>query len=402
MPRKRLLFVDDEPQVLSLLQSMFRHVSPEWDSVVTHRGAEALSLMAMQPFDVVVSDMQMPEMTGAQLLERVRDKYPRTTRVVLSGYPDQLLSIHALGAAHHYLAKPFRVADLQGVVGRADQLEKRVPDPALRAGLSGLTALPAVPSIWQRFERELASPTVSVEALGGLVAQDPALTLKILQSVHSAFFGAPARSLLAKEAAYKLGGGLLRAATHAKRLVATPADPQPTGLSLERIAKHGVATGLHASRILSAERALPDTIKLGFTGGVLHGIGQIALAMVAPKAYAEVVQRVMAGGTSLLEAERAVLGTDHAEAGAYLLGLWGLPQSLVDLVANQHQPAAVRSNGISALTAVHLASHVQRPLAGWPEGAIGDLDKEYLRTVGADVDQLNFWIGLATDAGESD
>jgi HD-like signal output (HDOD) protein len=402
MPRKRLLFVDDEPQVLTLLQSMFRHVSPNWESAVTNRGAEALSLMAMQPFDVVVSDMQMPEMTGAQLLERVRDKHPRTTRVILSGYPDQLLSIHALGTAHQYLAKPFRVADLQGVVGRADQLEERVPDATLRAGLSGLTALPAVPSIWQRFVRELASPTVSVAALGGLVAQDPALTLKILQSVHSAFFGAPTGSLLAKEAVHKLGGGLLRAATNAKRLAATPGDPQPAGLSLERFAKHAVATGLHASRILAAERAPPDTVKLGFTGGVLHGIGQIALAMAAPKDYAGVAQRVMAGGTTLLAAERAALGTDHALAGAYLLGLWGLPQSLVDLVAHHHQPTAAGSRGINALTAVHLASHVQRSLAGWPEGAIGDLDKDYLRTVGADQDRFHSWIGLAADAGERD
>jgi HD-like signal output (HDOD) protein/CheY-like chemotaxis protein len=402
MPRKRLLFVDDEPQVLSLLQSMFRHVSPDWDSVVTIRSPEALSLMATEPFDVVVSDMQMPQMNGAQLLERVRDQYPRTTRVVLSGYPDQALSIQALGAAHQYLAKPFRVGDLQGVVARADQLDGRVADPALRAGLSRLSALPAVPSIWQRFEREMASPTVSVESLGGLIGQDPALTLKILQSVHSAFFGAPSRVLLAKEAAHKLGGGLLRAATHAKRLVAPPAEPMAAGLSLERIAKYSVATGLHASRILSAERALPDVVKLGFTGGVLHEIGQIALAMAAPEAYAEVVRRVMAGGTSLLEAERAALGTDHAGAGAYLLGLWGLPQAWVDLVAHHHRPSAEGNRGITPMTAVHLASHAQRQLAGWPEGANGELDEDYLRTMPVDAERIDYWMSLGTDAKESD
>jgi HD-like signal output (HDOD) protein len=402
MSRKRLLFVDDEPQVLTLLQSMFRRMNPEWDSVVANRGTDALTLMAQEPFDVVVSDMQMPEMTGAQLLERVRDQHPLTTRVVLSGYPDQQLSIHALGVAHQYLAKPFRVDDVQAVVKRAEQLESRIPDRTLREGLSRLSALPAVPSIWQRFEREMGSPTVSVESLGGLIAQDPALTLKVLQATHSSFFGAPKRVLLAKEAAQKLGRNLLRAVTAAKQWVTTPIDPQPAGMSLDKFARHSVATGLHASRILSAERAMPDAIKLGFTGGVLHDIGQLALATAAPEAYADVVRRVMAGEATVLESERLVLGTDHAAAGAYLVGLWGLPQPLVDLVADHHQPAASATRGVGPLTAVHMANHVQRGLAGWPDGANAELDQEYLESLQIDVQRFNLWIQLGSGSEESE
>jgi HD-like signal output (HDOD) protein len=399
MSRRRLLFVDDEPQVLTLLQSMFRHVSPDWDSVVTNRGEEALALMANQPFDVVVTDMQMPEMTGARLLERVRDQYPGTTRVVLSGYPDSQLSIQSMGAAHQYLAKPFRVEDVQAIVERAGQLEARVPDPRLRAGLSGLSTLPVAPTIWQRFERELASPTVSAESLGGLVAQDPGLTLKILQAAHSAFFGTPHRALLAKEATRKLGVGLLRGLVAAKRLGAIPVQAEVAGLAIERLARHSVATGLHASRILSMEGATPDAVKLGFTGGVLHDIGRLALASAVPEAYDEVVRRVLAGGVTLLEVERAVLGTDHARAGAYLMGLWGLPQGLVDVAAHHHWPAAVGGGAPSPLAAVYVANHVQRGLAGWPDGASGALELDALQAMGADVQRVKRWLGLGADAG---
>jgi HD-like signal output (HDOD) protein len=402
MPRKRLLFVDDEPQVLTLLQSMFRRLSPGWDSMVTDRGAEALALMAQQPFDMVVSDMQMPEMTGAGLLEQVRDLYPRTIRVVLSGYPDQPLSIQALGAAHQYLAKPFRVADLQAIVERADRLEQRVPDPLLREGLSRLSALSVVPAIWQRFERELTSRTVSVESLGGLMAQDPALTLKVLQAVHSAFFGAPSNTLLAKEAAQRLGGSVLRSITAAHQLVAVPVDPHPAGLLLDRLAKHSVATGLQATRILAAEGASPDAVKLGFTGGVLHDIGQNALALAAPEAYREVVRRTKAGEATLLEAEQAVLGTDHASAGAFLLGLWGLPQPLVDLVACHHQPAMGGTGKITPLTAVHVANHFQRESSVWQQGTTGQLDEQYLRTIRVNAERLTHWQRLGTEAEEPD
>lgn len=400
MPRKRLLFVDDEPQVLNLLQSMFRRLGPEWDSLVADRAAEALALMDQQPFDMVVSDMQMPEMTGAQLLELVRDRYPRAIRVVLSGYPDQALSIRALGVAHQYLAKPFRVADLQAILGFADRLEQRVPDPALREGLSRLSALSVVPEVWRRFERELSSRTVSVESLSGLVAQDPALTLKVLQAVHSAFFGAPISTLLAKEAAQRLGGSLLRSMAAAHQLIAVPVDPRPAGLSLDRLAKHSVATGLQASRILAAEGATPDAIKLGFTGGVLHDIGQHALALAAPEAYSEVVRRTKAGEATLLDAEQAVLGTDHAQAGAFLLGLWGLPQSLVELVACHHQPTMGTTDRAMALAAVHVANHFQRESSGWPEGATGRFDQQYLRALGINAERLNHWQQLGSEPEE--
>ena len=85
---KRILFVDDEEMVLQGLQRMLRSLRREWDMTFVESGAKALELMAEQPFDVVVSDMLMPGMTGAELLNEVMKRYPRTVRLILSGHAD--------------------------------------------------------------------------------------------------------------------------------------------------------------------------------------------------------------------------------------------------------------------------------------------------------------------------
>lgn len=147
---------------------------------------------------------------------------------------------------------------------------------------------------------------------------------------------------------------------------------------------------------------MPDAVKLAFTGGVLHDIGQDALALAAPEAYSEVVRRTKAGEATLLEAEQAVLGTDHARAGAFLLGLWGLPQPLVDLVAYHHQPAMGGTGGVTPLAAVHVANHCRRESSGWPEGATGQLDEQYLRAIRVDAKRLTHWQRLGAEPEETD
>ena len=74
--KKRILFVDDELPILDLFSMMFRKVATEWDISLSRSGAEALALMDQHPFEVVVSDMRMPGMNGAQFLSEVMQRHP--------------------------------------------------------------------------------------------------------------------------------------------------------------------------------------------------------------------------------------------------------------------------------------------------------------------------------------
>ena len=98
--KKRILFVDDEALVLQGLQRMLRPLREEWDMEFAESGVKALELMAQHPFDVIVSDMRMPGMNGAQLLNEVMVRHPQTVRLILSGQAEKDLIVKCVGATH--------------------------------------------------------------------------------------------------------------------------------------------------------------------------------------------------------------------------------------------------------------------------------------------------------------
>ena len=85
---RRILFVDDETSILDGLKRMLRPMRAEWDMAFATGGETALSMLGAAPFDVIVTDMRMPGMDGASLLEVVREKYPNMLRIILSGYTE--------------------------------------------------------------------------------------------------------------------------------------------------------------------------------------------------------------------------------------------------------------------------------------------------------------------------
>src|SRR5450631_4533885 len=118
MTSPRILFVDDEPNLLAGLRRMLRTKGDVWDMQFAESGRQALTLMGEEPFDVVVSDMRMPGMDGGQLLAEVRRLYPRTARIILSGHADQAAIIAAIGPTQQYLAKPCELDLLVAVLDR--------------------------------------------------------------------------------------------------------------------------------------------------------------------------------------------------------------------------------------------------------------------------------------------
>ena len=135
-----LLLVDDEPSILSALRRLLR---PTGHTVLTATsGAEGLTLLATQEVALVVSDMRMPGMDGAQFLEQVRAQWPDTVRLLLTGYADMTSTIDAInrGEIFRYVTKPWVDSDMlltlrQGLERKALEADKRrlealtQPDP---------------------------------------------------------------------------------------------------------------------------------------------------------------------------------------------------------------------------------------------------------------------------------
>src|SRR5437868_3428168 len=167
--KKRILFVDDEPMILEGLRRALRSLNGEWDMAFVESGQKALELMAELPFDVVIADMRMPGMNGAQLLAEVWKRFPKTVRLILSGHADPDLILECVGTAHQYLSKPCQAKDLKAAISRASNLEQSLKDESLRHLVSRLESVPSIPSLYVEIVEKLQNPLVDSEEIAEII-----------------------------------------------------------------------------------------------------------------------------------------------------------------------------------------------------------------------------------------
>ncbi len=146
-----ILFVDDESNILSAMKRLFHRSG--YHILIAESGQAALTLLESTPVDLIISDMRMPVMSGAELLQKVRTHWPQTVRILLTGYSDMHSTISAIneGQIHRYIAKPWNDDDL--LVAVKDVFERK----ALESEKNRLEALTA------RQNEELKSLNATLE-----------------------------------------------------------------------------------------------------------------------------------------------------------------------------------------------------------------------------------------------
>jgi HD-like signal output (HDOD) protein len=389
--RKRVLFVDDEQSVLSVLQAFMKRLSNDWESVCVESGEQAMVLINQKPFDVVISDMRMPGMSGTELLNEVMKRSPRTVRIVLSGHADEQMVQESVGVAHQWVAKPFDLTMLRGILSRIAAFQGRLENPDLKELTGRIRHLPSTPKIYFEIIQALQSSTASTQTIAEIVARDPALTAKILHLVNSAFFGV-ARSISdAGEAVQLLGASRIRSLALIHHVFSAFDSRAFEQLSMEEVWQHSLQTAAWARQIVLWEGGGRILEEKAFTGGLLHDIGQLILAANLPSAYREIRKLARDRRIPIYDAEKQILHATHADVGAYLLSIWGLPIPLVETVACHHEPAMVQERTFNALTAVHVAcrwSYEKMPSAR--EIPASPLDPDYLKEVGV-ANRLDLW-----------
>ena len=379
--KRRILFVDDEAMVLQGLQRMLRGRRDDWDMQFANGGVEALAALADQPADLVISDMRMPGMNGAQLLREVSRLYPQTVRFVLSGHSDQEMILQCVGIAHQFLSKPCEAETLKTAITRAFALNDILQEKGLRQLVTQLISVPSPPAVYRRLQEQLALPDASVEKVGQILGEDPAMAMRILQLVNSAFFGLSRRICSPTEAAALLGMETIRALVLWTHIFSGQASQELRRVA-DEVSRHSLLTAQLARQIIEWEGGDNRTRESAMTAGLLHDVGTLVLAFNCPAQHRQASLLAARERITYWEAEARVFGTTHAEVGAYLLGLWGLPFDLVEAVAFHHAPSRGGNRTLSSLAAVHIADvllHEQRAPGG---GAPPAFDQDFLDSLG--------------------
>lgn len=356
--KKRILFVDDEVHVLQGLRRMLYPMRQEWDMAFAESGSAALEQLRQQRFDVIVTDMRMPEMDGAQLLTQVQQHYPHMVRIVLSGYSDRQLVLKSVGPAHQYLSKPCAAEKLKNTIARTGALRDLIDNDLLRQRVAGMQILPSLPTLYLELVEISQNPNASIEKITALIARDIGMTAKILQLANSAFFGIARHVSSTAQAVNLLGLDIVKALVLSGQVFTQFDSCQIRQCTLDTLWQHSLAVGACAKRIAQLEGCARTMIDDVFMAGMLHDAGKLILAANYPKEYQHAQALGRHNGLTDWQAESAVLGASHAEVGGYLLDLWGLPSEIVEAVAFHHCPDASPHQTFIGLTAIHVATAI--------------------------------------------
>ncbi|MGA2982844.1 MAG: response regulator [Terriglobia bacterium] len=393
---RRILFVDDEPLFFEGLQRMLRTQKNGWEMAFAPSGDAALALLAASPFDVIVSDMRMPGMDGAALLARVREEYPQVVRIVLSGQTELATALQAVPVAHQFLTKPCDAQMLRVAVERACHLKAVLLDDSIRGTVGALGELPALPRTYQALTQALANPDMSMQNIANIIELDVGISAKILQLVNSAFFGVARSITNIQHAVSYLGIGTLKSLVLSVEVFRVFAPKVPLeGFSLEDLQRHARLTSSIAAR-LPVPKYLVD---IAIVAGMLHDVGKLIMAWKLPERLVKLLAKVPEEQCPLYQVEEKEYGFSHAEIGAYLLGLWGLPYAVVEAVALHHAPDRVPHRNFDAGAAVYIANILARELESSSPSPWGDglqSHQEYLISLGVQEDIPN-WRAMAAE-----
>jgi len=391
--KKRILFVDDEPMILQGLQRMLRPMRDEWDMAFVEGGERALAAMAEHRFDVVVTDMRMPVMNGAQLLTEVRNRYPMTVRLILSGHADNDLVAQCLGVAHQYISKPCDPEQLKSMIRNACLIGGDRVTEKVKEILGSIDRLPTIPSVFQELEEALGDANASSQQLGDIIEQDMGMTAKILKIVNSAFFGLRRSISSPHEAVTYLGIDTVKALVLVNSIFER-SEPLPTrNVTLDDLWRHSMAAAAGAKAIAlgeGASRAQADEV---FVAGVLEDVGILVLAANFPEAYDRAIEILLAEKVLLTTVEQEEFAVTHAEVGAYLLGLWGIPAPVLQIVSMHHSPHLLKEPGYAPAVAVYAADILVGEQGGHPIFRTGRFDLPALTRLGL-ADRVEGWRSL--------
>ena len=396
--KQQILFVDDEPNLLHGLQRMLRPMRQSWDMYFAESGPDALRIIDQHPCDVVVSDMRMPGMDGSQLLREIRQHSPETARFILSGYSELSMILRSVGATHQFLAKPCDDDTLKTTLDRVCRLRHLLPDTSLLRLVTSIDRLPSLPCLYHQVVEALQKPAPELTAIANVIACDMGMTAKMLQIVHSAFFALQRQLSSPIQAVELLGLDTLQALVLNAQVFTAAQEQTACDSPLSTLWTHSLAMAICARAIMAAEGGSATELDETFAAGLLHDVGTLVFISHLRELYDDSRHLSAAENLPAHRAERDVIGATHAQVGAYLMGLWGLSDVIIDALAYHHEPSACPTQTWSPLAAVHVAEALMHDyMPDQLAGAAPALDAGYLEALGL-RHRLPVWRQCVQDA----
>jgi HD-like signal output (HDOD) protein len=349
------LIVQNEPFLSDMKGKLTQRLGALYRFDGTHVAKDALKFLQTNRYDVVVTGLDIAGVDGKQFLARVLDLQPDCPRIVIVEHAGRLKLSQCLFVGHRYFNKPCDVDALGAFLLRLASFRAVVGNQKVRRAVGGLGSLPGPPDTFLKLEKLLSSGTSSIDDVGRVVEQDPALLSKLLQLANSAEF-APHQPVLAAADAVQVLGLVtvrvlvlgLQAFTAYERRIGK--KPPPSGLW-----DHSLRVASRARNIAQNQFFSNVSAERAFLAGILHEVGRIVINANTPEECAAVQRDIRENQIPSCVAETNQFGATYADVGAYLLALWGIDDEVTAIVQFQDRLDRYAGTDRSALAALHVA-----------------------------------------------
>ena len=361
---KQLLVVHDDPAQLASLEQALVSESERWHIDYWNTPLDALEVAHKKSYDVAIVALHMAKIGGVFFLTQLRHQSPGTARVLL--VDDSSSGAHVapgFPCAHRVLRQPWTDTDLRDTLAQCAALSERIANRSLRQLLGQVGTLPAFPELYWELTALLRREYYSVSEAAAIVQKDPAMSVKLLQIANSAYFAASQKVTTVERALMLLGSNVFRLMVLTTYAFTTLTHDAPLArcFSFDVFQKHAWTIAKLVKKGVEDPRLAQD----GLTAGLLHNIGSLVLATRLPAQYDALVQESQEQNIPLWQVEQEKLGTNHAEIGAYLMNLWGLPTPLAEAVLLHHAPVQdVARVGHDVLPTLQAVVHLAAPQTG--------------------------------------
>lgn len=353
--KTKVLFVDDEPRILTGFRRSFHHKKDQWEIFFASSGEEALQLLEKEKCKVIVTDMRMPQIDGATLLQTVQNLYPDMIRVILSGQTELEMLMRNISVAHQFLIKPCSPEYLEEIIDRSCTLQDNLHSEELKKLIGKLDKLPSLPKTYQALYIALSDPNVTFEEIASIFEKDIAISAKLIQFANSAYFCLPYKTNNIIQAISLIGMDMIRNLTFLIGAFGSFGRKDKVAIQwLEQLRSHSILSANIAKNLFEDKHQSNDA----YLAGMLHKIGSLLIITHFPKEYEIILKESQNSGKEMHVVEKDILGVSHAQVGAYLLDIWGIPYSVVEAVANYIEPFKVNHNELNILSATYIADQL--------------------------------------------
>ncbi len=362
----RVLFVDDEPLILSGIENALLFADYGWETVFANSGEEAVTCLKEAPFGVLVTDMKMPGMSGADVLSHARDNYPAMVRIVLSGECDPELAQRAMPLAHEFVSKPCDPDDLFEIINRAHETSKSLDSPRIAELVGSLDTLPIQPRVFSEIQ-DCVSSDEGLPAITKVVESDVAIATAVIRMANSAFYGFGHETTTVRDAVSRLGSDTVSGIAMNAELAACTSPSLLQDLeNLNGLSAHVASIVRKMIGVEAAKASLASLVR---------SIGVVVFITCVGEEYQPIQEHFRATGLPDDEGELRLFGATHSEVGAYVLRMWKVDPIVVEAVHYHREPSLASPEAqriIHVMAAADAAISPDRPTPTWLDATLVD------------------------------